>query len=127
MMKSKTVIASRATNTKMMVVRCSKQENTQTVGEKAKQVVSQVQSLRRKLEDIRAPSVRENINKVSVIATNDAKFANDVFKELDVFHKDMLEQWKSIFARSNNSTSGLMVRENTSVDGENQTENIFKQ
>lgn len=54
--------------------------------------VTSVQSLRKKLEDARAPVVREQLSKAIAIANNDIKFINDVIKELDVFHKGLVNR-----------------------------------
>lgn len=103
-------------------VRCSKQDDAKSFNATAKRVSVQAQTLRRKLEDTRAPVVRDNWNKVSAIAANDVKFANDVLKELDVFHKDILEQWKSTLTASTNSGSTDVV-----VASDPSSDNIFKQ
>lgn len=69
-------------------VRCCKSEGPS----KPSATVQGIQALRKRLEDSRATSVRENWSKVVAIATADVKFADDVLKELDAFHKSILDK-----------------------------------
>jgi hypothetical protein len=77
--------------------------------------------LRKKLEDARGPDVRDTWNKVSIIAANDARFANEVIKELDVFHKNMVDMIRSSLpggaASAPESTTSIVPADD---------ENIFK-
>lgn len=54
-----------------------------------------IQALRKRLEDARAPVVREQWTKTIAVANNDIKFINDVIKELDVFHKGLVNKEQS--------------------------------
>lgn len=84
----------------------------------SKSSAANVQALRKRFEDARAPVVRDSWNKLVAIASIDTKFAGDVFKELDTFHKNIVDEWRNGTARD--KSVALVTR---SSDDE---ENIFK-
>lgn len=51
-------------------------------------------ALRKKRESERTATLREHLSKLGGIATVDVKMIQDVFAELDAFHKDILDDKK---------------------------------
>lgn len=86
----------------------------------SKSSAANVQAFRKKFEDARAPVVRDSWNKLVAIASVDTKYAGEFFKELDVFHKNIVEGWKNGNKSSAGESSLVVV---TKSDDE---ENIFK-
>jgi hypothetical protein len=74
--------------------------------------------LRKKVEANRAPMLRENVNKITAIASADMKFLNDVFVELDTLHKSMFES----FGKKKDTKDSVSI---TVVDDD--SDNVFKQ
>lgn len=55
---------------------------------------SKFQVFRKKVESTRSPLLKENFNKLTFIATAEAKFVSDTLNELDKIHRDLFEkQW----------------------------------
>lgn len=49
--------------------------------------------LRKKIEAKRSTQLKENFNKLTMIATADTKFLTDTLTELDVLHKGFFEKY----------------------------------
>jgi hypothetical protein len=71
-----------------------------------------VVAARKAFEKRRMTSVKENFNKLVVIATADAKEVTDFLKELDEIHKKALMPKSELMATSSNS-SGEGEEDNT--------------
>lgn len=56
-----------------------------------KKVVTPMTHLRNKVEKQRMATLRENMNKLSIIAGADVKFLYDTFVELDLIHKKLFD------------------------------------
>jgi hypothetical protein len=86
-------------------------------------IVKRAQFLRKKYETIRAPVVRENVTKISIIASNDIKFITDMFHEIDQFHRDVFNSLKpQDSTKSPVSQESVEALDKIEDDGEN----IFK-
>lgn len=81
----------------------------------ADQKIQNIQALRKKFETARTPVIRENVNKLTAVATADMKFLNDVVTELDTFHKSMFESF--------GNKRAVVTKEPAEED----PENIFKE
>lgn len=57
----------------------------------AKKVVTPMTDLRKKLEKQRTATIRENMNKLAVIAGADVRFMYDALLELDTVHKKLFD------------------------------------
>lgn len=53
---------------------------------------SPMASLRKKAEATRSSLLKDNLNKLGVIATADLKFIQEIAKELDTVHKEWFEE-----------------------------------
>lgn len=51
-----------------------------------------VAGLRKKLEEKRKVSLKENLNKLSIVATEDFKFVSETVQELDKIHKEWFDK-----------------------------------
>ena len=86
--------------------------------------INPVSVTRKNFEKTRSESLKENFNKLIVIASSDIKEYSDFFKELDEIHKKELSQFadnlKQNFSKSNSSSSSVKVidEENIFVDKE---------
>ena len=55
---------------------------------------SKFQVFRKKVESNRSPLLKENLNKLTFIATAETKFVSDTLNELDRIHREMFDtQW----------------------------------
>lgn len=52
---------------------------------------NKVSVFRKKVESKRSTMLKDNLNKLTLIASADAKFLSDTFAELDVMHKKFFE------------------------------------
>lgn len=98
-------------------LRVRAQQQQSSSPSKVSQVTTKLQSFRKRVEDSRSPIAKDNWNKVAFMASADAKFANEVIKELDQFHKNVFEIWRG---SKEEETS-------TAVVAEESKDNIFKQ
>jgi alanyl-tRNA synthetase len=83
--------------------------------------VNPVNVIRKNFEKIRSESLKDNFNKLMVIAASDIKEYSDFFKELDEIHKKELSQLadnlKEQFSNSNPSSPVKVIDdENIFVD-----------
>jgi len=97
-------------------VRAQQQPPASQQPSKVSQVTANVQSFRKRVEESRSPIAKDNWNKVAFMASADAKFASDILKDLDQFHKNVFEIWKG---SDKNETSTAIVPVESS-------DNIFK-
>ena len=83
---------------------------------------SRLQVFRKKVESARSPLLKENFNKLTFIATAEAKFVSDTLNELDKIHKDLFEkQW----GKKKEGSSQVDSKEAEVVEADGEGENIF--
>lgn len=84
--------------------------------------VNPINVTRKNFEKIRSESLKDNFNKLMVIASSDIKEYSDFFKELDEIHKKELSQLadnlKEQFSKSQPSSVTVIDDENIFVDKE---------
>jgi hypothetical protein len=90
----------------------------------AKKPETPINVTRKNFETKRTASLKENVNKLLLIAASDVQEYSDFFKELDVIHKKELASW---VARVKEHVSEVVPRGPVSQkETEDEDENIFK-
>lgn len=79
---------------------------------------SKLAAFRKKVEAKRTITLKENLNKITTVATADMKFVSDTLKELDAIHKSMFEK----YTKSSPTTTDTME---SMTEEESTNENIF--
>lgn len=85
---------------------------------------SPISVLRKKLEAKRSSILKDNFNKLTMIATIDTKFFTETLTELDILHKDFFEKQMKKDVSDVSGVSGVSS-ESDVESGESDDDNIF--
>lgn len=83
-----------------------------------KKVVTPMTHLRNKVEKQRLATLRENMNKLSIVAGADVKFLYETFVELDLIHKKLFD-YKEVSSKENEEEEGNIFLKKEDVEQEN--------